>query len=229
MNLSKFEELVTVLHEEADKIVALKRPSYTIGSADVLANFKRVAERAGITPLQAWAVYFLKHVDAIASLAKDPTIPQAEAIIGRFADAQNYLDLGWALYNEIVAIYKDGLQTIPLLKNIEPVSKEENARLNKEFGMNDEEKKAIDVLHESAARQRGVVSYPKGFVVGKGEHVNERWLRIDELPEGISGAVMCPGCGRAMLKPNPTMKYHHVVKSLLHGILYVFECPPKNA
>jgi hypothetical protein len=59
-----------------------------------------VADRAGITPMQAWSVYFLKHIDAICSVAKDPNIPQAEPIKGRFADAINYLLLGYSLLNE---------------------------------------------------------------------------------------------------------------------------------
>lgn len=50
--------------------------------------------------MQAWAVYFMKHVAAIVSYAKDPNIPQAEALDGRFADAKNYLDLGYAIMRE---------------------------------------------------------------------------------------------------------------------------------
>lgn len=84
----------------AQSIETAKRPAYTIGSSDVLRNFKSVAERAGITPAQAWAVYFLKHVDAITAAANNPNIPQAEELSGRFADALNYLKLGWALFVE---------------------------------------------------------------------------------------------------------------------------------
>ena len=43
------------------------------------------------------------HFDALMSYAKDPTIPQAEELTGRFADAVNYLKLGYALYAEFAA------------------------------------------------------------------------------------------------------------------------------
>jgi hypothetical protein len=82
---------------EAAKIEAAKRPAYTVGSDDVLANFKRVALRADIHPWQAWAVYFLKHVDALLTAATRADLPQAEPLVGRFADAINYLKLGAAL------------------------------------------------------------------------------------------------------------------------------------
>ena len=87
-----------------DNIEEAKRPAYTVGSLDVLANFKRVAERSGITPLQCILVYFLKHIDSIQSAVGVHTdggeIPQAEPIVERFADAANYLNLMLALMIE---------------------------------------------------------------------------------------------------------------------------------
>jgi hypothetical protein len=89
-----------------DDIETAKRPAYTVGSRDVLANFKRVAERSGITPLQCILVYFLKHIDSIQSAvgvhtsASEGEIPQAEPIVERFADAANYLNLMLALMIE---------------------------------------------------------------------------------------------------------------------------------
>ena len=100
MTEQRYTEVSTLLIETAKEIENAKRPGYTRGEADVLTNFKDVAQRVGVTPMQAWAVYFLKHVDAITSVAKNPDIPQAEAIEGRFADAVNYLKLGWALLND---------------------------------------------------------------------------------------------------------------------------------
>ena len=100
MQLEEYKKIAKELLCSADKIATAKRPAYTVGSADVLKNFKSVAGRLGLAPLQVWGVYFLKHIDAITSLAKDPNIPQAEEIIGRFADAINYLQLGYALYRE---------------------------------------------------------------------------------------------------------------------------------
>lgn len=87
----------------AATIENLKRPAYTQGSPDVLKNFKAVAERMGITTRQAWGVYALKHFDAICSWAKNPNIPQGEALEGRFCDAINYLKLGYAIFAEETA------------------------------------------------------------------------------------------------------------------------------
>lgn len=100
MTLNDYKEIEQNLTAAARAIAEGKRPGYVQGNADVLHNFKSVADRMGITPMQAWGVYFLKHIDALASLAKDPAIPQAEAIEGRFCDAINYLHLGYALVVE---------------------------------------------------------------------------------------------------------------------------------
>lgn len=95
-----YEVLSQQLLEHAHGIEEAKRPGYTLGNIDVLHNFRSVAARAGIRPEQAWAVYMLKHVDAILSAMTQPQLPVAEAPVGRFADAMNYLKLGYALYVE---------------------------------------------------------------------------------------------------------------------------------
>ena len=100
MNLRNYEGIKLGLRTLADNIEAEKRPAYTIGSEDVLANFKRVAERSNVSPLQCINVYFLKHVDSLSALCSDPDIPQSEEMLGRFADAYNYLQLLLALYIE---------------------------------------------------------------------------------------------------------------------------------
>lgn len=100
MDVNTYDELSGRLIQMAREIEMSKRPAYTIGSADVLANFKTVAARLGITPRQALGVYMLKHVDAITSALKDPTIPQGEALEGRFCDLINYTKLAWAVISE---------------------------------------------------------------------------------------------------------------------------------
>lgn len=90
-----------VLAVLAAGISTAKRPGYTQGHEDVLHNFKFVAEQMGVTPMQVWGVYFLKHVMALSAYAKDPRIAQAEGLAGRFADALNYLFLGYALMVEL--------------------------------------------------------------------------------------------------------------------------------
>jgi hypothetical protein len=88
------------LLNEAARIEREKRPGYVVGDADVLKNFKAVAQRLGLTPAQVWGVYFLKHVDAITAIMTRPELPVSEPPIGRFADALNYLKLGYALHRE---------------------------------------------------------------------------------------------------------------------------------
>jgi len=81
----------------AKEIEESKRPSYTIGSTDVLANFKRVASASGMTPAQCCLVYMLKHVDSISSLVSNPSARDPEPEIGRFADLINYTKLLFAI------------------------------------------------------------------------------------------------------------------------------------
>lgn len=100
MTTEDYDRIAGDLLKLAREIETAKRPGYTIGSVDVLANFKRVAERAGITTEQAWAVYFLKHIDAIVSIMTKPDLPVSEEPPGRFADAINYLRLGYAILHE---------------------------------------------------------------------------------------------------------------------------------
>lgn len=100
MNSLDYDALRHSLLQYADNIQTAKRPGYTTGSEDVLANFKRVADRIGLSPGQAWAVYFLKHIDAITSIMTKPHLPVSEEPRGRFADAINYLQLGYALLEE---------------------------------------------------------------------------------------------------------------------------------
>jgi len=100
MTDQEYDKTKKDLLDLAESIENAKRPGYTGANVDILHNFKSVASRLGLTPLQVWGVYFLKHIDAIQSFSKDPCIPQAEAIAGRFADAVNYLKLGYALVAE---------------------------------------------------------------------------------------------------------------------------------
>jgi len=100
LNGDSYEKCVQELELLAKTIEDSKRPGYTQANGDVLSNFRKAAELSGTTPMQAWGVYFYKHVAAIMSYAKDPNIPQAEDIEGRFADAMNYLKLGFYILKE---------------------------------------------------------------------------------------------------------------------------------
>lgn len=100
MNFSDYDRITADLLSYAQGIQTSKRPGYTIGSEDVLKNFKRVGDRLGISSEVAWGVYFLKHVDAICSAMTRPDLPVSEELKGRFADAINYLLLGYGLWME---------------------------------------------------------------------------------------------------------------------------------
>jgi len=100
MVLPDYEISRGLLMQTAASIEASKRPGYTCGNVDVLHNFKSVAARIGVTPEQAWAVYALKHFDAVLSIMTKPDLPVSEEATGRFSDAVNYLALGFALWQE---------------------------------------------------------------------------------------------------------------------------------
>jgi hypothetical protein len=111
VNIQEYQTIKTILRKAADHIETSKRPAYTIGSEDVLANFKRVGASSGMTPAQCCLVYMLKHVDSVSAFIKNPDIPQAESILGRFADLHNYVCLCLALLaeeNEELIILEEG-------------------------------------------------------------------------------------------------------------------------
>lgn len=100
MTTHEYDDMATALLADAHEIEVSKRPAYTIGDPDVLANFKRVADRTGLTPGQVLSVYMLKHIDAITAVLSRPDLPQAESFASRCADALNYIKLAHALVAE---------------------------------------------------------------------------------------------------------------------------------
>lgn len=68
-------------------------------SEDTLANFKRVAERTGITPEQVLMVYAEKHIDGIHSYISGHK-SQREGVIGRINDLVVYMGLLRCLIEE---------------------------------------------------------------------------------------------------------------------------------
>ena len=100
MNQKEFQETRNYILEKAQDIMDVKQPEYTNKSIDVLNNFKQTAKSIGIQPMEVWAVFFNKHIQAILSHAGDPNMHQAEPIDSRYADALNYLFLGFAMLVE---------------------------------------------------------------------------------------------------------------------------------
>lgn len=100
MNKKEFNKNKKKLLDLCDRIMELKQPEYTNQNSDVLHNFKQTAQITGIEPIMVWSVFFNKHVQSILSHSNDPNLKQAEPIESRFADAINYLTLGFALLKE---------------------------------------------------------------------------------------------------------------------------------
>lgn len=95
MKQEQYTEITNALMERAEFVEESKRPAYTVGSDDVLANFNRIAAETGMRPSQVCIVYWLKHVDSIRSMVRggleDPEPPRE-----RFVDAINYTRLLYA-------------------------------------------------------------------------------------------------------------------------------------
>lgn len=69
-------------------------------SDDQLANFKRSAEEAGVTPQQVWLVFYNKHMDAIKHFIKTGFWLSTEKPEARIDDAILYLLLLKAMIKE---------------------------------------------------------------------------------------------------------------------------------
>lgn len=96
----EFKETKKYLLDKCQEIMDAKQPEYTQKNIDVLNNFKSTAESIGIEPMEVWAVFFNKHIQAILTHAGDPNMHQAEPIETRYADAINYLLLGFSLLQD---------------------------------------------------------------------------------------------------------------------------------
>jgi len=101
MNQKEFQETKKYILEKAQDIMDAKQPEYTNKSIDVLNNFKQTAKSIGIEPMQVWAVFFNKHIQAILTHSGNPNMKQAEPIDSRYADALNYLFLGFSLLIDV--------------------------------------------------------------------------------------------------------------------------------
>ena len=100
MTKKEFIETRQFILDKAQDIMDAKQPEYTNKSIDVLNNFKQTAKSLNTTPFIVWGTFFNKHIQAILSHAGDPSMRQAEPIDSRYADALNYLFLGFAMIVE---------------------------------------------------------------------------------------------------------------------------------
>lgn len=99
MTFGQFDAIRCALFTEVTHIAETKGEEYA-HSTDRLANFKRQAMLLNQPALMVWAVYFMKHIDAIMSFVKTGREFSDEGIRGRFVDAITYLLLGYAIIKE---------------------------------------------------------------------------------------------------------------------------------
>lgn len=99
MNTAEFNEIVAHARKRQDDLLLRKGADYTRHSEDRLSNFKRSADALGLTPIQVWAVYASKHIDAIMAFVKTGKA-ESEAIEGRLDDLVNYMYLLEGLLKE---------------------------------------------------------------------------------------------------------------------------------
>lgn len=100
MTYEDFEKLHHTMVQEEFAVGRAKGIEYGLGD-DRLSNFKRQAAYIGLTPLQVWYVYFMKHIDAITFFIKSGGV-KSESIESRIMDARVYLALLRALVDESV-------------------------------------------------------------------------------------------------------------------------------
>ena len=104
MTIEERQAIVKELYNEAETIMLAKGKSYAGTGQDSLANFKRNADRLGLTPFQVWAVYFNKHIDSINSAIQgNPGKPVdfSESLRGRILDVINYATILECLLQDI--------------------------------------------------------------------------------------------------------------------------------
>lgn len=96
-----FKDLREKLTKDRFSLCDKKSIEYTRHSKNRLANFERIAEKYQVSREVVLAVYLEKHLDGIADYIKEGGKGDvSEPVIGRIADAQNYLDLLAAMVAE---------------------------------------------------------------------------------------------------------------------------------
>lgn len=103
MKITTFHELLNETLQRLIDLTDAKGREYA-GSADQLANFKRLGDRLMLEPEQVLLVYLTKHLDAIDTYVRDYSIGAevhlSEPIEGRIDDAILYLCLLKALIRD---------------------------------------------------------------------------------------------------------------------------------
>lgn len=93
MTFEEFDKFSEELIAECFKMRTTKGKEYAHSSVDRFANFKRIAERKGVTPEMVASIYLQKHLDGIESFINTGLIHSEERVRGRIVDAITYLML----------------------------------------------------------------------------------------------------------------------------------------
>ena len=99
MTSTEFDQLVQGARERQDQLLKVKGDDYTRHEDDRLSNFKRSGASIGLSPIQVWAIFINKHIDAVMAFVKTGRT-ESESIQGRLDDIVNYCYLGEALVRE---------------------------------------------------------------------------------------------------------------------------------
>jgi len=113
MNIQDFNTTLEDLLKECRHLLETKGADYS-GKEDRFENFKKLADRLGMTKYQVWAVYFGKHIDGLFNAIKNnPDAPKtnSEAIATRIQDAICYLALFNGMLEEDIPVFYSGAST----------------------------------------------------------------------------------------------------------------------
>lgn len=99
MRQQEFDRIVADLHETEIEIQRGKCADYAEPNRDVLSNFKRAAESAGVDPLKVCWIYIFKHLCAVRAYVRGHR-QQTDDLAERVIDLRNYLALFLALDKE---------------------------------------------------------------------------------------------------------------------------------
>lgn len=94
-----FQKIDAELMARCAEVLKQRGTAYAT-QADRFSNFKEIAQQVGCSPLHVCHIYLLKGMSVINKLMRGETVP-GEHEHERFADAINYLRLGYALRQEL--------------------------------------------------------------------------------------------------------------------------------
>lgn len=107
MTHKDFNDLQYQLLQKVLQISETKGKEYANSDSDRLANFKRTAEKCGVSPLTVLNVFLTKHMDSLDSYVRQGRTFSTESIESRIVDAITYLTLFYGLVIDKEEMLKD--------------------------------------------------------------------------------------------------------------------------